>query len=288
MGLALPGANLSYPSDIAVLQLNTTHPPTHLHALTSLSSESRQAQTLVTSYLGSLPSTSPQHGSWIEFFTGSAVPRGASDHEHPLHHMRGFMGDASAGANSGAAILYEDDDDDEEAVREQNTTTARDPERSSAKSAPPYDLIYALDAAYHFPPSLDSFQAAAYRHLAPGGVLVYTDVVPPPSLASRPFLSRSISTFMSVPMPNLIRGYDAEGAEGVEKDLLDRGYECVRTEDWSEHVWPGFAMNLETKGGMWAMVSKGVKWAEDGGWRVVAVKIAKPDEAGRCPPAFGA
>ena len=169
---------------------------------------------------------------------------------------------------------------------------------SISVSAPPYDLIYALDAAYHFTPSITAFQSSSYLHLSPGGVLAYTDILPPPSLLSQPLLARAISIGLGVPLVNLQstgRPYlSSSGStnsesmivKGYEDDLKARGYECAEVQEWSEYVWAGFARNLRERGGMWKWVGKVVGVAGRDGWKVVAVRIAKPDEGGQCPASF--
>lgn len=215
-------------------------------------------------------------------------------------------------------MSYDDDDDDEEAdngemledrARTGGIAAPETPKTESTgptTNAPPYDLIYALDAAYHFPPSRSAFISAAYRHLAPAGVLAYTDILPPPSLRSRPILARFLSIALSVPMDNVVRvhndshshddesnarlGKEAQARARVEMykaDLKMWGHgDCVEVQDWTNHVWPGFAANLTKRGGVWQWVAKGVRWAEGQGWGVMAVKIAKVGEDGQCPATF--
>lgn len=57
------------------------------------------------------------------------------------------------------------------------------------------------------------------------------------------------------------------------------GYKHVEVEDWSKHVWPGFARDLKNRGGGWGVVGRIVERADKAGWRFIAVRAEKPISA---------
>ncbi len=144
----------------------------------------------------------------------------------------------------------------------------------SGQSARGYDLIYILDAIYHFPPSVPYFLATALPALRPGtGVLAYTDILPPPNLNAA--LGHLIlPTILGVPARNLMQR--PKDLDGYKENLEKIGYERIVVEDWSDGVWEGFATKLKERGGLWEWVGRGITAAEKGGWRFIAVKARRP------------
>jgi hypothetical protein len=191
-----------------VLHLSSVPPPSHLHALTSLPHESKQARSLVESVYSN---TSTE----IQYFVSSASPRPGKDFDHPLNPMKGFLG----GKSTPRSHIDDEDEDEENLIEEP------DVDALGGGDPPPYDLIYILDAIYHFPPSLPYFLNTALHSLTPGnGIIAYTDIVPPPNLS--PVLGYLILPWLlSVPSRNLVRR--PEGLEGYKALLEKIGYEGV-------------------------------------------------------------
>lgn len=57
-----------------------------------------------------------------------------------------------------------------------------------------------------------------------------------------------------------------------------RGYTDIEIEDWSDGVFPGFARNLQARGGIWAYVGKVAEKAGLGGWRFIAVRARRVEK----------
>lgn len=185
------------------------------------------------------------------FHPSSTSPK---DLEHPLNPMKGYMGSPS----------NELDDDDTEV----QTDAAAIPSAASG-----YDLIYILDSIYHFPPSVPHFLTTALSSLAPGGVIAYTDVVPPANLPT--WLGYWVlPTLVGVPTRNLVSRPDS--IEKYSQQLARIGYTNVRIEDWTNEVFPGFAEFLRRKGGPWTLVARGAEWANSRGWKFYAVRAERP------------
>ncbi|KAL7420539.1 hypothetical protein Q5752_004490 [Cryptotrichosporon argae] len=249
------------------LLLHLESRPAHLHGLTSLPAESAAARALVAGRAGDTD---------VEVFVGSASFRPGKDLEHPLNPMRGLMGDRPA-----ASFDEDEDDDDDDRPAENGGEQARfavkvagddDTADSLDTSPPPYDLIYILDAIYHFPPSVPDFLSSA-RHVArPGGVVAFTDILPPPSLP--PLLSFFLPRLLAVPRKNIQRR--PASLEAYAAMLEHLGYEDVRVEDWTQGVVPGLRGFLEKKGGAWAWAAKVFAKAERDGWKFVAVRARRP------------
>ncbi|KAK4685426.1 hypothetical protein P7C73_g4720, partial [Tremellales sp. Uapishka_1] len=239
--------------DSLLLHLSHDPPPKHLHALTSLSSDTLHAQDLISSKY-------PNPSTDIQWFTSSASFRPGKDHDHPLNPMRGFLGRSKSTRRDQDA----DEDGEVEQSLDQDTTPP---------GPPPYDLIYILDAIYHFPPSLPHFLATVLPALTPEtGVVAYTDILPPPDLS--PIWTSILPSLLSIPGRNVA----ARPKGFVEyKALLERiGYVEVEIEDWSEGVWNGLAGFLRERGGVWGWVAWGVEQAEKTGWKFVAVRAKRP------------
>jgi SAM-dependent methyltransferase len=177
--------------------------------------------------------------------------------------MKGYMG-APSSADS------DDYDDDEEPV-----SASEENSQGHDTSKNGYDLIYILDSIYHFPPSVPHFLTTALSSLSPGGVIAYTDVLPPPNLP--PWLSYWVlPTLVGVPVRNLASR--PARLEEYTAQLNKIGYTGVDIEDWTDEVFPGFARFLREKGGPWTLVARGAEWAYRGGWKFVAVRAEKPKE----------
>lgn len=245
----------------AVVHLTWATSPARLDALTSIPSDTTLARALVRSH-----KVNESIGIPVEFYTGSAMPRiGNVDHQsHPLNPMKGFLGQSSGASAHGS---YDEEDDGEEY---ESSPTGQTPATKG------YDLIYILDAIYHLPPSIKPFLSAAYQGLAPGGAIAYTDILPPVK-GLNPIIARIVSFFIGVPLPNLT--HRPGGLQAYKAELESLGYDDVKVEDWGEHVWLGFATNLQRRGGFWARVGKRAKWAyEEAGWRFLAVRARRPDK----------
>nr|XP_019004419.1 uncharacterized protein I203_02538 [Kwoniella mangroviensis CBS 8507]OCF67880.1 hypothetical protein I203_02538 [Kwoniella mangroviensis CBS 8507] len=249
--------------NVLVLHLNSSAPPSHLHGLTSLSSDTRYAQSLLDRY-------TPEKAisTNIELYTASAQFNPTKDLNHPLNGMKGFMGEKKRD------LAYSDDDDlldetdlDLIQAQSQGQLTLSD------EAPPPYDLIYILDSIYHYPPSLIPFLQTLKPVLRKDkGIVVYTDILPPPKGLSR-WKSWFVSYILSVPLPNLA---DRPASLEEYKGLLEKeGWKDVAIKDWSKGVWEGFSKNLVGRGGRWEKVGRAVERVEKQGWRFVAVRAKK-------------
>lgn len=148
------------------------------------------------------------------------------------------------------------------------------PERVLASGpAQPFDLIYALDVAYHIPPTVYQFAANAHSALRERGVLAYTDVLPPAKLTSFPgrILGMWLALPLGVPHRNVIDR--PASLDEYKAELEQMGYDNVRIEDWSSNVWEGLADNLEKREGKgWKLAAKGFRYAGKHGWKYIAVR----------------
>jgi len=238
------------------LHLQSSPPPSHLHGLTSLPSESTQAQALLN--------TVPHPNTSIQLFVSGASFRPTKDIDHPLNPMRGYLGKTSHPDLSDEVTGYEDDDEAQEVLKAPAATGG----------PPPYDLIYVLDAIYHFPPAVPHFLASALKVLRPGeGVIAYTDILPPPKVGNV-MGHLVLPPLLSVPTRNIMSR--PKDLQAYREDLEKIGYEDVRVEDWSQAVWPGFAQNLRQRGLGWRLVAWVIGKAERAGWKFIAVRAKRP------------
>lgn len=138
----------------------------------------------------------------------------------------------------------------------------------------PYDLIYILDAIYHFPPSVPYFLSTALSALRPGsGVLVYTDILPPPDLSAA-MGHLILPPLLGVPARNLVQR--PKSLVEYKAKLEKLGYEDVTVEDWSEGVWEGFGRNLRGRGWIWGMAGRAIDAAARSKWRFVGIRARRP------------
>lgn len=157
---------------------------------------------------------------------------------------------------------YDTDNDDEDQSKF----------REAAKPNTGYDLIYILDSIYHFPPAVPHFLTTAIQSLSPGGVIAYTDIVPPPTLPL--WLGYWIlPTALGVPTRNLMQR--PKDLVAYKARLEKIGYVDVRIDDWTAEVFPGFAKFMRTKGGPWTLVARGAEWAFKNEWKFIAVRAEK-------------
>lgn len=212
--------------------LHLSSPRSHIDAIAAIPADTARARALVMAH-----KVNQSISTEVKFHTGSAVPQleRASDQTHPLNPMKGFLG--NSGELDGG-----------------------------------YNLIYILDAIYHFPPSLHDFLTRTLKVLAPGGVIAYTDILPPPRL-NYP-TGYILSKLLQVPTPNLTSR--PSGLTEYRINLEKLGYVNVYVRDWSGNVWPGFSRNLLSRGGGWPLVGGLVRRAEQAGWKFVAVRASRP------------
>ncbi|WVQ83530.1 hypothetical protein IAT38_005671 [Cryptococcus sp. DSM 104549] len=236
--------------DSLVLHLSQPDPPRHLDALTSLSRDTKSARSIVAS---EHPSTTTD----VEFFTFSAEFKPGKDVGHPLDPMRGYLGEKSSRKD------WEEEDDEEG----NEVETGSEAVAKETGGAPPYDLVYLLDSLYHYRPSRLAFLNTLRPVLRPTSVVAYTDILPPPSLPA--WKARLVSYLFSVPYPNL---QPAVTLEEYKASLKSAGWEDVVVEDWTEGVLPGFARNLEARGGAWKLFGGVIGRAMQEGWRFVGVR----------------
>ena len=240
--------------DSLALHLSAKIPPFHLHGITSLAVETQLARDLIAT---KFPNTS----TLVELQTMSASYRVGKDFQHPMNPMRGYLGERKTATD----LEWEDDNELEPPTSDQSS------------GPPPYDLIYVLDAIYHFPPSVPYFLASALQALKPGsGVVAFTDILPPPGLSN--LLGHLVlPPLLSVPARNFV-----QRPKSLEeyKALMERiEYEEVSIEDWSDGVWNGFAGNLASRGIGWRILARVIRRAERTGWKFVAVRGKRPAQA---------
>jgi len=239
------------------MHLSQSPPPSSLIALTSLRSETTQAQELIQDRHPELAHIVTWHTNSASFHPSSTSPKNL---EHPLNPMKGYMG-TSDGSPAPVEEDYNEEFDDVVAEMQQ-------------KPSGGYDLIYILDSIYHFPPAVPHFLTTAIQSLSLGGVIVYTDIVPPANLSS--WLGYwTLPTVLGVPTRNLMNR--PKDLEAYKAQLEKIGYVNVRIEDWTKEVFPGFAKFLWTKGGFWKGVAKGVEWAFKTDWKFIAVRAEKKE-----------
>ena len=242
-----------------LLHLQSSPPPRHLHGLTSLSSESAHAQALLD--------TIPHPNTSVQLFVSGASYRPGKDIDHPLNPMQGYLGKTSQPDLSDEVTGYEDEDDAQEVLKAPAATGG----------PPPYDLIYVLDAIYHFQPAVPHFLASALKVLRPGeGVIVYTDILPPPKVGNV-MGHLVLPPLLSVPARNIMSR--PKNLDGYKALLEAIGYEDVIVEDWTQGVWLGFAQNLRQRGVGWRFVAWVVGKAERAGWKFIAVRAKRPAQA---------
>lgn len=182
--------------------------------------------------------------------------------------MKGYMGDTRQTEDHTDADGFEHTDD----VDTDDDVEDGYPERSVSSGDQGFDLIYVLDSIYHFPPAVPHFLTTAISSLSSGGVIVYTDVLPPSDLSSL-VGHWVLPTIVGVPARNLVQRPNT--LEAYREQLLKIGYAEVDIEDWTMDVFPGFAKFLRSRGGSWPVVARGVEWAQNSGWRNIAVRAKK-------------
>jgi hypothetical protein len=187
-----------------------------------------------------------------------------NDQSHPLNPMRDFLGRSDQQKDRIDTVDDGDDDDEDD-----------DPARAMAHlTQKGYNLIYVLDAIYHFPPSLNSFLSHTLKALTPGGVIAYTDILPPTS-GLNIFTAQVLSFITATPLTNLVSRPRDLNEYKAEIEAL--GFVDVRVADWSNNVLPGFASNLMGRDGLWPYIGRWVKRAsEESGWRFLAVRAERP------------
>lgn len=261
--------------------------PERLDALTSLKAESAHAQALVANYTAAHDVKTP-----IKWWVSSASYRPNKDIHHPLNPMRGFLGQDTAGGESDGESDYvdveaelESDSDSAQVVFGDDSDSPSDTDRPRAPPAStvadPYDLVYILDAIYHFPPSVAHFAGSVLPVLRESsGVLAYTDVVPPSWYSSFPvqIAVQFLEPLLAVPKRNLIgRPADLDAYKAMLENV---GYDDVRIEDWTPHVFDGLANNLDKRSGMWSFAAMAVRGAQRQGWKFIAVRgVRRPGAA---------
>lgn len=239
------------------LHLERDPPPAWLGALTSQPTDTRRAQALVQSRY-------PNTTTAIEWYTSGASFVPTSGARHPLNPMRGYMGESSRLERA----------DDEDGVESEE---AEGEEHGEDKAAGPrtYDLTYILDAIYHFPPSLPHFLSTLLPAMTPGGVLIYTDILPPPGLNN--VLGRLVlPTLFAVPSRNLM--HRDNDLERYAARLERVGFGGIEIHDWTEHVFAPLAEHLRAKGAVWRGVARLFQWVERSGWKFIAVRAERPVE----------
>ncbi|KAK8861305.1 hypothetical protein IAR55_002124 [Kwoniella newhampshirensis] len=249
------------------LHLSQPSPPRHLHALTSLSSDTSASRKLIEALY-----PVADRETEVGFFTFSARFRPGKDVGHPLDRMRGYLGENGAAKDRSSSFVEDewDSEEQDQLVEEDESEGIAPDEKGGIDAPPPYDLIYILDSVYHYPPSLPEFLSTTQPVLSPSGLVVFTDIVPPPSLPR--WNAFIISYILNVPFTNLFNRPDLQG---YKAQLEGEGWEDVVVQDWSEGVWPGFITDLKSRGGFWYLVGRVVEGAQKEGWKFVGVRVKR-------------
>lgn len=245
----------------AALHLSQVPPPLSLVALTSLKIETALAQELVRSRFGDdTPCPIEWYTQSASYHPGSTTPENLA---HPLNPMKGYMGETEP------RHADEDDSNDNDDDEEQQAFSAEPVGTVKGKG---FDLIYVCDAIYHFPPALPHFLVTALNALAPGGVVAYTDVLPPPDVSA--MFAQLILPFMTgVPRRNFVSR--PKNLDEYKEQLLRIGYDTVEIVDWTQDVYPGFAKFLKSRDKAWPIIGRWVSWAESKGWKYIAVRATR-------------
>lgn len=252
-----------------MLHLTQTPPPASLTALTSLKKETVQAQLLVDASFDTLPCPIYWYTQSASFNPSSTT---ALNLAHPLNPMKGYLGESRSCAEQAEDRERDRDHGEDEDGRTEDDDDDEDQYRSTGLREKGFDLIYILDSIYHFPPAVPHFLTTAISSLSPGGVVAYTDILPPPDLSS--FMGHWVlPAIVGVPTRNIVQR--PKTLEEYKAQLHKIGYGEVEIEDWTFDVFPGFSKFLKSKSGLWPMVGRGVEWAEKRGWRYVAVRARK-------------
>ncbi|WWD16792.1 hypothetical protein CI109_101224 [Kwoniella shandongensis] len=245
-----------------VLHLSQPVPPQHLYGLTSLSSDTSASRALIDDLFPAEKRTTD-----VSFFTFSAEFRPGKDVGHPLDRMRGYLDEEEESEDEGAPDGVDLGFEIQSPEKDREIATS-----DSGSSPPPYDLIYILDSIYHYPPSLPSFLTTLRPVLSPSSLVVFTDIVPPPSLPR--WKALLISYVMKVPFANVYNRPSVSGGS-FKKRLEESGWEDVIVEDWSEGVWPRFIENLRARGVFWGVVARVIESAQEEGWKFVGVRARR-------------
>ncbi|XP_006454390.1 hypothetical protein AGABI2DRAFT_114140 [Agaricus bisporus var. bisporus H97] len=130
-----------------------------------------------------------------------------------------------------------------------------------------FDVVFALDCAYHFA-TRKEFLAQAYQKLAPGGRIVLGDIC-----FAKEFPSRVIAFIATKIMPKENIVSPQEYIQLLEK----LGYTEVELEDITSDSFVGLCKFLSTRGALWYIYSCFLSWFQDaGGARFVVVTARKP------------
>ncbi|EIN13682.1 S-adenosyl-L-methionine-dependent methyltransferase [Punctularia strigosozonata HHB-11173 SS5] len=140
-------------------------------------------------------------------------------------------------------------------------------------ASPSFDVILALDCAYHFRTRREFLQQS-FEHLAPGGRVALADICfTPESLGGRRV--RLFTRLLGMmPRQNVI------STQEYVQALKEMGYGDVCMEDVSEKVFPGFTRFLRCRGGGWWAFSSLLGRYYALGARFVIVVGTKPKTAG--------
>jgi SAM-dependent methyltransferase len=178
-----------------------------------------------------------------------------------------------------------------------------------SSDADTYDVIFALDCAYHFPSRAEFLEAAAAR-LAPGGVLALIDLCaasPLPDASTLQLNFKYTPSSLPRPPPSTLRSYlklrrtcllagvpfvNMVSAASYASDLAAAGLTQAHIEDISHAMWPGFSRFLRGIGrgqesawrggshaswwGLRAFGSVVETWAEGKGVRCICVTATRP------------
>lgn len=124
-------------------------------------------------------------------------------------------------------------------------------------NAAKFDVIFALDCAFHFSPRKE-FLAQAYQKLTPGGRIVLGDLCfgfdtdgPPTQKSTLPNTAAIIGL---IPKENIV------STREYIRSLEELGYTDVELEDITSDVFPGFVKFLCTKGVLWRVYASILGW----------------------------
>lgn len=108
-----------------------------------------------------------------------------------------------------------------------------------------FDIILALDCAYHFN-TRNAFLRQSFEKLAPGGRIALADICIDPMILSQNRLAR-----IFIPLLGVMPQHNFTSTNEYVSAMKDIGYSDVRLEDVSSDVFPGFTRFLKGRGWGW-------------------------------------
>lgn len=133
-----------------------------------------------------------------------------------------------------------------------------------------FDIIFALDCAYHFVTRRE-FLAQAYRKLAPGGRIVLGDICFAEGLPT------GTMTFLTTKVMGIMPKENVVSSGRYVRVMEELGYTDVVLEDITHDAFPGLCKFLSSRGVLWCIYAQYLSWYRNAaGARFVIVTGRKP------------